>query len=164
MIDVIVNENKKIKVENKEQSIYLDGALSTHEIIKLSPGTFKVLGKQSVYHVDVVQNDGKEMVLSVNNSEARIKISDHIDQILEKLGMDVSQSSVVKEVKAPMPGSILDILVKEGDEVKANDQLLVLEAMKMENVIKSPGDGVVGKIHVSEKQNVEKNQVLISFE
>ena len=164
MIDVTVNENKKIKVEHREQSIYLDGGLSEYEIIKLSPTTFKILGAQSAYHVDVVQNEGKEIVLSINNSEARVKISDHIDQILEKLGMDVVQNSVVKEVKAPMPGSILDILVGEGDEVKANDQLLVLEAMKMENVIKSPGDGVVGKIHVSEKQNVEKNQVLISFE
>lgn len=164
MIDVTVNENKKIKVENREQSIYLDGALSEYQIIKLSPSAFKVLGAQSVYQIDVVKNEGKRIALSINNSEARIKISDHIDQILEKLGMDVVQSSVVKEVKAPMPGSILDILVEEGDEVKANDQLLVLEAMKMENVIKSPGDGVVGKIHVSEKQNVEKNQVLISFE
>ena len=78
--------------------------------------------------------------------------------------MDTTQSNVVKEIKAPMPGSILNILVEAGQEVKAGDQLLILEAMKMENVIKSPGDGVVAKIHVDEKQSVEKNQVLISFE
>ena len=54
--------------------------------------------------------------------------------------------------------------MNEGDEVNPDDHLLVLEAMKMENVIKAPGAGTVDKIHVSEKQNVEKNQVLISFE
>ena len=71
--------------------------------------------------------------------------------------------SKLNEIKAPMPGLVVRITVEEGAEVKKGDSLLVLEAMKMENVIKAPGDAVVGKIKVNAGQAVEKNQLLISF-
>jgi biotin carboxyl carrier protein len=60
-----------------------------------------------------------------------------------------------------MPGMVLRLHVNEGDKIKKGDPLLVLEAMKMENIIKAAGDGVVKKINISEKTAVEKNQVLI---
>jgi len=164
MVEIDINNTRRVKVEQEEKSILVDGNQTNFEIIRLSNSSYKIIGSTSIYDVEVVEEGNKEVVLSINNRLIKANISDHIDQVLEKLGIDVNQSNTVKEIKAPMPGSILDILVKEGDEVKANDQLLVLEAMKMENVIKSPGDGVVGKVHISEKQNVEKNQVLISFE
>jgi biotin carboxyl carrier protein len=62
-----------------------------------------------------------------------------------------------------MPGLILDLKVKPGDEVKKGDVVLILEAMKMENSIKSPGDGIVKLVKVNLKDSVEKNQVLIQF-
>ena len=58
---------------------------------------------------------------------------------------------------------VLKILVTEGDQVKKGDALLVLEAMKMENIIKSPADGLVKKINAVQGTAVEKNQVLIQF-
>ena len=63
-----------------------------------------------------------------------------------------------------MPGLIIKIWVNEGDEVKKGDALLILEAMKMENVIKSPRDGKVKKLNVQLKQAMEKNQVMLEFE
>jgi len=164
MVEIDINNTRKVKVGQGEKSIIIDGSQSTFEVVKLSHSSYKIIGTKSIYDIEVVEEVDKEVVLSVNNQLIKANISDHIDQILEKLGINVNQNNTVKEIKAPMPGSILDVMVKEGDEVKANDQLLVLEAMKMENVIKSPGDSIVGKIHISEKQNVEKNQVLISFE
>ncbi|HET58181.1 MAG TPA: acetyl-CoA carboxylase biotin carboxyl carrier protein subunit [Deltaproteobacteria bacterium] len=68
------------------------------------------------------------------------------------------------EVKAPMPGNILEILVKTGDQVKADDELLILEAMKMENPIYAPEDGTVGEIKVKVKDAVESDQVLMILE
>jgi biotin carboxyl carrier protein len=62
-----------------------------------------------------------------------------------------------------MPGLVLSILVKEGDEVKKGDNLLVLEAMKMENIIKSPADVTIKFIKIKPSDKVEKNQVLIQF-
>ena len=63
-----------------------------------------------------------------------------------------------------MPGLILEINIEEGQEVKENDPLLILEAMKMENVINSPRDGVIKSIAVSQGNTVEKNALLIEFE
>ncbi|MDX1317201.1 MAG: acetyl-CoA carboxylase biotin carboxyl carrier protein subunit, partial [Xanthomarina gelatinilytica] len=73
-------------------------------------------------------------------------------------------SKKVNEIKAPMPGLILDIHVKEGQEVKEDDALLILEAMKMENVLTSPRDGIIKSISVSKNDTVDKNQLLIEFE
>ncbi len=67
-------------------------------------------------------------------------------------------------VVAPMPGIILSIAVKEGDEVNAGDALLVLEAMKMENEIHAPQAGKVKKIHVSEGAEVQSGSELVEFE
>lgn len=63
-----------------------------------------------------------------------------------------------------MPGLILDILVEEGQEVNEEDQLVILEAMKMENVITSPRNGVIKKIGVSKGDAVDKKQMLIEFQ
>jgi biotin carboxyl carrier protein len=79
------------------------------------------------------------------------------------LGLDNLQSAKVAELKAPMPGLVLSILVKEGDEIKKGDNLLVLEAMKMENIIKSPADVTIKSIRIKPSDKVEKNQVLIQF-
>lgn len=164
MIEVTIGQEKKVKVEKSKNDLLINGKPSRYQLKKLSESSYKVFTEKKIYNIDIVSVEGKEMTLTVNNQTLEVKVSDHIDQILEKLGMDIIQSTAVSEIKAPMPGSILNILTQPGAEVKAGDQLLVLEAMKMENVIKSPGDGIVSKILVEEKQNVEKNQVLISFE
>jgi biotin carboxyl carrier protein len=83
--------------------------------------------------------------------------------LLEKLGMNNAASGKVNNIKAPMPGLIIELKVKTGDTVKAGDQLLILEAMKMENILKSPGEGVVKSVKVKKGDTVEKNQVLIEF-
>jgi len=68
------------------------------------------------------------------------------------------------EVTAPMSGSIFKLLVKVGDQVKLEDELLVLEAMKMENPVYAPVDGKIAEIKVAEGTKVEANQVLIVIE
>lgn len=68
------------------------------------------------------------------------------------------------KIKPPMPGKIVSVAVKEGDEVKGGQLLLVLEAMKMQNEIVAPGPGVVKKIHAAPGQNVEAKDVLIELE
>jgi len=68
------------------------------------------------------------------------------------------------EISAPMPGSIVEILVKVGDEVKENDEVMILEAMKMENPIFAPSDGTVKEIKVKEKDSVEAEQILMVLE
>jgi glutaconyl-CoA/methylmalonyl-CoA decarboxylase subunit gamma len=67
-------------------------------------------------------------------------------------------------VRPPMPGKIVSVAVNEGDEVKAGQVLVILEAMKMQNEIPSPAAGVVKKVHVKPGQNVEGKDVLVEIE
>jgi biotin carboxyl carrier protein len=69
----------------------------------------------------------------------------------------------VKEVRAPMPGNILEITVKPGDFVRVRQQLCSLEAMKMKNAIRSPRDGVIASVEVIEDQAVAHGDVLFTY-
>ena len=69
-----------------------------------------------------------------------------------------------KEVVAPMPGTIIDILVNEGDEVLEYQEVIILEAMKMENAIPTPEAGIVKEIKVKVDDKVSTNQVLMVLE
>jgi biotin carboxyl carrier protein len=68
------------------------------------------------------------------------------------------------EVRAPMPGKILEVLVKVGDQVKEDDEVVMLEAMKMENPIYAPADGTVKEIKVKANDSVETEQLMIVIE
>lgn len=68
------------------------------------------------------------------------------------------------EVVAPMPGTIAEILVEVGDNVRTDEELVILEAMKMENPIVAPADGTVKEIKVAEEDKVDTNQVLLVLE
>lgn len=68
------------------------------------------------------------------------------------------------EILAPMPGKIVDVLVEVGDQVSEDDELLILEAMKMENPVYATGDGVVKEIKVKKNDAVEADQLLVVLE
>jgi biotin carboxyl carrier protein len=93
-----------------------------------------------------------------------VRMEDERSRLVQVLGIDRGARAVVRELKAPMPGLVLKVLVKECDAVKKNDPLLVLEAMKMENVNKSAGDAVLQKVHAVDHAAVEKGQLQLSIE
>jgi biotin carboxyl carrier protein len=99
----------------------------------------------------------------VNGTIYPVEVKDKFDLLLEKMGMNSNAGSKVNNIKAPMPGLIIDLKVKSGDTVKAGDALVILEAMKMENIIKASGEAVVKTVKVKKGDSVEKNQVLIEF-
>ncbi len=90
-------------------------------------------------------------------------LKDKFDLLLEKMGLNSAVAGKIITVKAPMPGLIIDLRVKAGDTVSTGDPLIILEAMKMENIIKATGDGTVASVKVKQGDSVEKNQVLIEF-
>jgi biotin carboxyl carrier protein len=80
------------------------------------------------------------------------------------MGLDKKKVKKLKELSSPMPGRVLKIMVKPGDQINIGDSLLSLEAMKMENILKSDGEGVVKEIFINAEQVVDKGEVLIEFE
>lgn len=69
-----------------------------------------------------------------------------------------------KSIKAPLPGTVLELFAKEGQEVKKGDKLLIMEAMKMENNILAEADGKIAKVNVSKGDSVLQDEVLIEIE
>ena len=118
------------------------------------------------YSVEVLRIDRarKRLDLRVNGRELTVDIRDEVDLLVRQLGFATVETSVGGDVHAPMPGLVLDILVEPGQEVEVGTPLLVLEAMKMENVIKAEGAGRVTDIHVERRQAVEKRQLLVGIE
>ena len=76
---------------------------------------------------------------------------------------NMAAMGVADHVTAPIPGAVLDVYVKEGDEVKAGQNLLMMEAMKMENLITAPRDGTVAKLHVKAGDSVTQGQELVAL-
>jgi len=129
-------------------------------------GHFQVTYKDKPYKIVVIdyQTEKNIVVLKINNDKVTMNVSNELDLLLKEMGMDISSSQKVNEIKAPMPGLVLDILVEPGQEVHEGDTILVLEAMKMENNIKTPADAVVKEIRCEKSQTIDKNDVLIVFE
>lgn len=106
----------------------------------------------------------KKYDIKVNNNTYQVHIQDDLDVLIEEMGFSLGKTIQVDEIKAPMPGLILEVAVKVGDQVSEGDNLLVLEAMKMENSITSPRDGIIESIFVNKGEAVEKGTILIKFE
>lgn len=161
-------EVEKYQLEiNQTESIELtDRQLLQTDIIELAENTYHLIinGKSLVYEVQSIDLNAKKVFVKSNGKVYYIEIKDELDQLIESMGMEIKESGVDTHILAPMPGLVLEIAVTEGAEVKKGDILLILEAMKMENVIKSPGDAIVSKILISPKDSVEKGAVLIEFE
>ncbi len=134
--------------------------------MEVGSGKYHLIHEGKSYSASLVElnKEEKQLKLKINNRTYNLDIEDQYDQLLHKLGMDNLASAAISQLKAPMPGLVLDVMVKEGQTVSKDDSLLILEAMKMENVLKSPADLTIKKVTVEEKQSVEKNQILIEFE
>ncbi len=136
------------------------------DIVEIRNNHFHILYNNRSYNAEVLEADyqAKSFLIKMNNRQYIVNVKDRFDILLEQLGMSEAASTKVNDLKAPMPGLIVSLLVQIGDSIKKGDSLLILEAMKMENVLKATGEGIIKNIKVSNKQNVEKNQVLIEFE
>ena len=93
-------------------------------------------------------------------------IGDAVSYQLDIVAPDFGQGAAggAASVVTPMPGKVIKVAVKAGDEVKEGDELLILEAMKMEHVIRAPMDGVIASLNFEDGGNVEDGTVLVTFE
>lgn len=105
----------------------------------------------------------KKWSVRINDIHFDVTIKDEYDQLIESMGMNAVVKNVSTDEKAPMPGLVLDVLVKEGDQVEEGQNLLILEAMKMENIIKASASATIKEVLVKTGDKVEKLQKMISY-
>ena len=153
-----VNNNQVFEIS--EEAAYQLDAITTSE------NNRHILHNSKSYQVAILENNffNKTYTIQVNNTTYKVDISDNLDRLITEMGFENSASKHINELKAPMPGLILEVFVKTGQQVKENDSLLILEAMKMENIITSPRDGIIKSIFAIKGDAVEKNYLLIEFE
>ena len=156
----------KVNVNNNFDFNVSPEQVSSLDALKMSASQFHVLQGHKSYKCEIETSDinSKSYKVKVNGNIYNINIFNELDILIKDMGFEVGASKKVNDIKAPMPGLILDIHVKVGQEVKEDDGLLILEAMKMENVLTSPRNGIIKSITVSKNDTVDKNQLLIEFE
>lgn len=133
------------------------------DINQVSENVYNVIKNSRSFNVEILEElDGKQRI-KVDGTIYETEAIDKFDELLKKLGMEKGAAGKVNELKAPMPGLVLEVAVEPGQIVAKGDRLLVLEAMKMENVIKSPTDATVSSIEIEKGDTVEKNQVMVRF-
>ncbi|WP_067033193.1 acetyl-CoA carboxylase biotin carboxyl carrier protein subunit [Allomuricauda sp. CP2A] len=155
-----------VKVDGNFDFPLSTDAISTLDVIKSGKDSFHVLKEGTSYLVQIVSSDFNKglYTISINGNEHEVSIQTPLDELIQKMGFATNGAKNIDSISAPMPGLILDISVEEGQEVKEDEQLLVLEAMKMENIITSPRNGVIKKITVNQGDAVDKKQLLIEFQ
>jgi len=136
------------------------------DMISEQDGHFHILHDGKSWHAELEYADfqARQLVFRVNGNQFAVHIADQYDQLVRQLGLHLGGGQKQNTVKAPMPGLVLNILVSPGQMVQKGDPLLILEAMKMENVLKAAGEGQVKAVKVLQGMAVDKGQLLLEME
>lgn len=156
----------KTKVNNAYDFEIKKENASALDALKVSKSKFHILHNNKPYNAEIVKSNfnNKSYQIKVNNNTYNVNIINELDVLIKELGFTIGTTKHINSIKAPMPGLILDINIEVGQEVKEGDSLLVLEAMKMENVISSPREGIIKTLTVNKGETVLKGQLLIEFQ
>lgn len=168
-------QNKKLIVHdresNEEYNILLTNSTLEYDGKELTPhihcsedGFMEVVVGGKTYVAEILSQNQNEYELLLNGVSYNYSIESpfSLDR-KKKLALQANESTTIR-LKAPMPGKILEVMVKTGDLVKAGDTLLILEAMKMQNAILASTKGVIKKVLVKEGENTSKSDLLIELD
>lgn len=151
---------------DKETHYFNADVLQQSEMHQLSGDLYQLRIGHSHYNARLldIQLETGIICLKVGRKKKVIQIENHLSQLINRLGFNKSKSLYGDALLAPMPGLVLDVVVKPGQQVNKGDHLITLEAMKMENILRSQHAGVIKEIKINISDKVEKNQTLILFE
>lgn len=159
-------ESDSIELNQVNGAWSINGKSTQPDLIKLDDYSWNMIWEGKVFHCILLDYDptAKSWVMELNGKRVKATLTTSMDRLLKEMGIDTQAVRKVKDLKAPMPGLIREIKVKEGDAIQAGDAVLILEAMKMENILKAPAPAVVKSIKVQSGDKVEKNTILVLFE
>ena len=154
-------ENRVWNIDEKETKS------SSGSVVKWDDERFFTLtfnGKEFFGEILEEKSEDHKLKIKINHRVFEVKKKGELDELIAALGLDVPKVRKLKELQAPMPGRIVNIAVSVGQALEVGDEILSLEAMKMENVLKAEGVGTVKAIHIATNDVVDKGSVLIEFE
>lgn len=160
-------EKKYNIIVDKEFNFEWNSAENTSlSIVPVDVNTLSIIFNNKVYEVTCESADvnSKAFQLKVNGAFHNVTLQDDLDKLIREMGMKIVSKRISDNIISPMPGLLRQVNVQIGDTLEAGHPVLILEAMKMENILKAAGNGIVKEIHVNPGQTVEKGQLLITIE
>jgi biotin carboxyl carrier protein len=159
------NDTYKILV-NGFEFFFSKTDLEAFDMVAISPTEFNGIYNHQSINARLVEASllTKSLTIETGGEQFEVVIKDALDQKLEQMGFGMATGKQVKEIKAPMPGLVLEVSVTDGQPINEGDRILILEAMKMENSILIHVNATIKKVLVKAGQAVEKGQVLVELE
>ncbi len=156
----------KVKVDESFEYDLKNSDLQKLDLLELDKSKSHLIDNNKSFFVELEESNflKKEYSVKINSNSYNVKISGALEMLIKEMGFTIGVSKKANDIIAPMPGLILDVNVKEWQEVKEGETLLILEAMKMENAISAPKDGIVKFIGTETGKTVEKGDLLIELE
>lgn len=153
----------EINSNDAVQAVKLNGKKYQAELLKISDTLYSLI-IDNFSHQLFIEQSSQGYVISIHGAKYKIDLEDERTHQIRQLIKSDEKSRGQTEIKAPMPGLIVSVNVKEGQEIKKGEALFIIEAMKMENEIRATDDGVIKKILKKERDSVEKDAILMVME
>jgi acetyl/propionyl-CoA carboxylase alpha subunit len=160
------DSNIELTAERRDNVLWVNDEAVTGTLVKVRNGCYYAYAGNKVTEIHVLRQmpAEKKYLLLINGQKVEVEYQSKLDLLLKSMGFEQAGKNKAKNLTAPMPGMILDVKVEKGERVQTGDPILVLEAMKMENVLKAPGDAIIKELKVNKGDKVDKNQVMVIFE
>ncbi|HSF89280.1 MAG TPA: biotin/lipoyl-containing protein [Saprospiraceae bacterium] len=161
-----MKKSSSMVVEIEGKRFDLDSAdWQNLDCIRIDTDTFHLLENGLAHTISIIASDpaSRRYTLKIDGEIKEVTLIDNLDLLIEKMGLNSTKTKKLSVLKAPMPGLVTGIKIAEGDEVEKGTPLIILEAMKMENMISAPHHAIIKSVHVSVGQAVEKGSVLVEF-
>jgi biotin carboxyl carrier protein len=146
------------------QTLSLDGQVYAYELISIDSSNYILRIDDKFFHISYHKKKNGEFLVTVDSETYDVLIQTSLQEKAAKLIEHKTAGSRKIDIIAPMPGMLLKIKKGKGERIRQGESIMILEAMKMENDIKSPKEGVILDIHVQESKAVEKGELLFSLE
>ncbi|WP_297092625.1 biotin/lipoyl-containing protein [uncultured Draconibacterium sp.] len=153
-----------LKQDGNILEIEVDGKVYNVDLMHTADGTFSILESGHSYNIELVpEATPKKYTAYTLYDNFEVEVIDAEARYLQNRNANgVGQGD--SKISSPMPGKVVNILVKEGDSVKEGDTVIIISAMKMESEYKAPKDGTVKKVNVKNQDTIDSNQVLIELD
>ncbi len=156
--------DRPLDLELDGASLTIDGETVDYTFQRIAANeVLLLLGGRSYPFTVEPQHDGTVRLTHAGRA-LNVRVKTERDLLLEEFGVADAGADAVRELRAPMPGLVLSVLVEPGQDVAEAAGLVVLEAMKMENELRAAAAGTVAAVHVEAGSPVGKNDLLVSFE
>lgn len=160
----INKKNRTVEILDSGNKALIDGETASFSFERLDATRYILRKGYSTHIISNITKTDNQLEYTIDGKWHTASVKDEQMMLLDRMGFKVGSAAGEGVLKAPMPGKIVAILVNEGDTVAEAQPVVILEAMKMENELKSPSAGKIKSISAAAGQSVEKNGVLLEIE